>query len=344
MSEVELTRGEQRAAWRRQVVEEVLWPEQRLCDAHHHLWHHEQERYLAAEFLADITDGHNVRQTIYAECIEGYRTDGPEELRPLGETEFVLAQDETLARALGRPVITGIVGHADLCLGSRVRAVLEAQVALRAGRFRGVRHATAHDPSPAIVAHQAGPPAGLMADADFIDGVRTLGAMGLTYDAWLYHPQIPELIALARAVPETVIVLDHLGAPVGIGPYAGQREAILAYCREQLAELAGLPNVRLKLGGIGMTLYGNGWHRREQPPGSVEIAADWGDHIRWCIDTFGPERAMFESNFPPDGRSVSYRTLWNAFKRIAEPYSQAERDRLFHDSAIEIYSVPRAAP
>ncbi len=342
MPEQPSNRGAARAAWRASQVEDVLWPAQRICDAHHHLWHHEQERYLAAEFLADVRDGHNIVQTVYAECIEGYRTDGPVPLRPLGETEFVLAQDAEIARVLGRPLITGIVGFADLCLGADVEAVLAAQVEAGKGRFRGVRHATAHDPSPDIVAHQAGPPAGLMRDPQFVAGVRVLGRMGLTYDAWLYHPQIPELVELARAVPETTIVLDHLGAPLGIGPYRDRRTEILAFCREHLAALAALPNTRLKLGGIGMTIYGNGWHRRETPPHSGEIADAWGDHIRWCIDTFGPARALFESNFPPDGRSCSYRTLWNAFKRIAEPYDQAERDRLFHDTAAEVYDLPAA--
>ena len=339
MSDTNHTLGEARAAWRASVVEEVLWPAQRICDAHHHLWDYADDRYLAADLAADIRDGHHIVETVYVECESGYRKSGSPEMAPVGETEFVVAQEAELAAMVGRAVITGIIGFADLRLGHAVEPVLAAHVEAAGGRFSGIRHAVAWDASPEVVNHHLEPPAGLLRDSKFTDGVRVLGEMGLTYDVWLFHRQLPEIIELARNVPATTIVVDHLGGPLGVGPYADRRGEVLTYCREQLTKLAASPNTRLKLGGIGMTTYGNRWHRLPTPPSSELIAASWGDHIRWCIDTFGPHRVMFESNFPPDRRSCSYRTLWNAFKRIAEPYSQAERDLIFHDTAAQVYRL-----
>lgn len=328
-----------RRSWRRQHVEEILAPEQVICDPHHHLWGHAGDVYFAAELAEDIGDGHKVEKTIYVECGSDYRQSGPSELAPVGETEFVVNQDQQLKDIVGHSVIQGIIGFADLKLGRGVQAVLDAHKEAAEGRFVGVRHALACDPSPKIEDHNTNPPADLMSNPQFIEGLRTLGQEDLTFDAWLYHPQLDLLAQLAAKVPDTTVVCDHLGAPIGIGPYAGRREEIFDHCRSALSALAQCPNSRLKLGGIGMPLYGNGWHRLPQPPDSKTIAAGWQDHIRWCIDTFGPERVMFESNFPPDGRSCSYRTLWNAFKRIAEPYSAAERQLMFHDTAIAVYRL-----
>ena len=339
MSDKQRSLGEERAAWRATGVEDVLWPQQRICDAHHHLWDHADDRYLAAELADDISAGHNVVATVYVECESAYRASGPLELAPVGETEFVVAQAAELVATLGRPLIAGIVGHADLRLGRAVAPVLAAHVAAAGGRFSGIRHAVAWDASPAIVNHHMEPPPQLLLNQQFIEGVRELGRADLTYDVWMFHRQLPEIITLARRAPATTIIVDHLGGPLGVGPYAGKRAEVLDYCRGQLAQLAQLPNVRIKLGGIGMTTYGNGWHKRPTPPHSREIAADWGDFMRWCIDTFSPQRALFESNFPPDRRSCGYGTLWNAFKRIAEPYNQEERDRLFHDTAVEVYGL-----
>ena len=331
--------SDKRAAWRASRVEDVLWPTQRICDAHHHLWDYADDRYFAADLAADIQDGHNVVSTVFMECEWAYREDGPHAMAPVGETEFVVQQAAELKALLGRPIIRGIIGHADLTLGRNVVPVLEAHVNAGAGLFRGIRHAVAWDAHPDVVNHSSNPPPHLLRDPRFVEGVRGLGEMKLTYDVWMFHRQLPEIIELARDVPETTIVIDHLGAPLGVGPYANCRDEVLAYCREHLTVLAKLPNVVLKLGGVGMTSYGNGWHKQPLPPSSEEIAARWSEIIRWCIDTFGPQRCMFESNFPPDRRSCSYRTLWNAYKRIAEPYSQAERDWLFHETAVEVYRL-----
>lgn len=339
MAESNQTSGATRAAWRAALVEEVLWPAQRICDAHHHLWDHSDDRYFAADLVADLRAGHNIVQTVYVECESAYREGGSPAMAPVGETEFVVAHAAEAAALMGRPVIVGIIGFADLRLGRAVEPVLVAHLEAARGCFSGIRHAVAWDPSPEVVNHSLEPPPGLLLDPQFAEGVRALGARGLTYDVWLFHRQLPDIIELARQVPETTIIVDHLGGPLGIGPYKDRHAEVVAYCREQLSILATLPNVQLKLGGIGMTTYGNGWHKQPTPPSSTEIAAKWGDYMRWCIDCFGPHRVMFESNFPPDRRSCGYRTLWNAYKRIAEPYSQAERDLMFHDTAVAVYKL-----
>jgi predicted TIM-barrel fold metal-dependent hydrolase len=325
------------AAWLDLVREEALDPDLPICDAHHHLWDHPRERYLVEELHEDTGAGHRVVRTVYVDCLSGYRTDGPEALRPVGETEFALAQAE-LGEVSGGAVIAGIVGYADLRLGSAVAEVLETHVAVGGGRFRGIRHATSWDPDPSLRRNHVGSPPGLMATAEFRDGLAVLGRMGLSFDAWMYFPQLPELADAARAVPETTIVLDHLGGPVGVGPYADRAES-LARWRTLLADVATCPNVVLKLGGIGMPDFGVAWHQRELPPTSADLAGEWADHIRFAIDQFGPSRCLFESNYPVDRKGCSYVVLWNAFKRIAEPYGREERAWLFHDTAATAYRL-----
>jgi len=324
--------------WLARTTEAALQPELPICDPHHHLWDHPTDRYLLDELRADTGAGHNVVSTVFLECGSAYREDGPEELRPVGETAFVAALAEESARTPGAE-IKGIASFADLSLGEAVRPVLEAHVEAGRGRFRGIRHATAHDPSPDIRVSHTHPRPGLMREATFQRGVAELGRLDLTFDAWLYHPQLPELVDLARACPDVRIVLDHLGGPLGIGPYRGRRDEVLVDWRRDLAAVAACPNVVLKVGGIGMPIYGLPWHKGERPPSSEELAAAWGDDIRWAIEQFGPSRCMFESNFPVDRQGGSYVVLWNAFKRIAAGSSPSEQADLFHDTAVRAYRL-----
>lgn len=324
--------------WLSRTTEAALDPGLPICDPHHHLWDHPTDRYLLDELRADTGAGHNVVSTVFLECGSAYLADGPDELRPVGETAFVAAMAAESARTPGAE-IKGIASFADLSLGKAVRPVLEAHVEAGGGRFRGIRHATAHDPSPDIRVSHTRPRPGLMGEPGFQRGVAELGRLDLTFDAWLYHPQLPELVGLARACPEVRIVLDHLGAPLGIGPYRNRRDEVLADWRRGMEAVAACPNVALKLGGIGMPLYGFPWHRHERPPTSEELAAAWAPEVRWCIELFGADRAMFESNFPVDRSSTSYVVLWNAFKRIAEGASPAERADLFHDTATRAYRL-----
>lgn len=328
----------EQAEWLARTTEPAIWPDEVVCDPHHHLWNHPQERYELAELRADTGAGHRVERTVFVECMSGYRTEDPEALRPVGETEYVVAMANEATTMPGAQ-IAGIVGFADLTLGEGVRDVLEAHVAAGGGRFRGIRHASAWDPSPEVRSAHTDPGPGLLGRDEFRAGFAVLADMGLTFDAWLYHPQIPDVTDLARAFPRATIVLDHLGGPLGIGPYAGRRDEVLAGWRRDIAELATCPNVVVKLGGIGMAIFGSGWHRQERPPTSEELAAAWAEPIGYCIDQFGPQRAMFESNFPVDRRGCSYVVLWNAFKRLSERYSADERAFLLNGTAMAAYRL-----
>jgi L-fuconolactonase len=312
-------------------MEETLDPDQLICDPHHHLWRHPGNRYMVEELRADTDTGHRVVRTVFVECMSGYRADGPEAFRPVGETDFVVAADPG-------GFIAGIVGFADL-RGPDIDDVLAAHIEAGAGRFRGIRHASAWDPSPDIRASHTRPPPGLLGDAAFRSGFAALGRAGLSFDAWLYHPQLTELTDLARAHPDVPIILDHLGGPLGIGPYRGRRDETMVVWRSAMSDLAACPNVMVKLGGIGMPIFGMRWHHLPGGATSEDLAAAWGADIRWCIEQFGVDRCMFESNFPVDKASCRYAVLWNAFKRIVAHSSRSERAALFYGTATGAYRL-----
>jgi predicted TIM-barrel fold metal-dependent hydrolase len=322
------------------MMEDVLEPALPICDPHHHLWDHPKHRYLLDELLADTGSGHDVRATVFVECLSMYRADGPAALRPVGETEFVngIAAMSASGRYGLTRVASGIVSFADLTLGDHAGAVLDAHMAA-SPRFRGIRHAAGWDASDAVRNSHTNPPRGLLADARFRRGFAELARRGLTFDAWCYHPQLGEVTDLATAFPDTTIILDHFGGPLGIGPYEGRRTEILAWWKGAIRALADCRNVVLKLGGLVMPLNGFGFHKRAEPPTSVELAAATRDWYLHAIDVFGVERCMFESNFPVDKASASYRVLWNSFKRIAGSFSKHEKAALFHDTAVRVYGV-----
>jgi len=325
--------------WQARTAEKAIEPDLLICDPHHHLWDLPGSRYLVDELLQEIGGGHRVTRTVFVECLQMYRTDGPTELQPVGETEFVARiTRECEGRADDVRVAAGIVGFADLTLGLPVQQVIEAH--MRASkRFRGIRYTSAWDASDRIHNSHTNPPKDLLQSRAFRAGFACLSKLDLSFDAWVYHPQIPELADLARAFPEVTIVLDHIGGPLGIGPYADKREDVFALWRKNIAELAQCANVVVKLGGLTMTMSGFGWHKRDVPPGSVELAEAMGPYYRTCIECFGVERCMFESNFPVDRASCSYTIQWNAFKRLTQGYSQTERSALFHDTATRIYRL-----
>jgi len=324
--------------WLATATEEAIDPARPIIDPHHHLWEREgMSRYMLDDLHADTGAGHNVEATVFVDCMWGYRESGPAHLRPVGETETVTVLAE--ADTSGGAEIRGIVSFADLSLGDAVDEVLEAHVAAGRGRFRGIRHATAHDPDQRIRRTHTKPTPGLMAEPSFRRGVSRLAPLDLTFDAWLYHPQIAELTALARAVPDVTFILDHLGGILGIGPYEGRRTEILAAWRSDIDELATCPNVVVKVGGIGMTVYGMGFEHAAQPPSSDDLVEAWGGPIAHVVERFGADRCMFESNFPVDKVSVPYVTLWNSFKKMAGGASDAEKASLFHDTAARVYRV-----
>ena len=326
----------QRSEWLGLVNESILEPEIPICDPHHHLWHDKNNPYLLPHLLDDIGSGHNVVSTVFMECASEYRHSGPQALKPVGETEFVEA---LAASAISESrVCASIVGFADLALGAAVGEVLDAHLAA-SSRFVGIRHAAGWEQSEVVRNSHTNPPAHILGDATFRQGLGELGKRDLVFDAWLYHPQIPELSDLARAFPGQAIVVDHFGGPLGIGPYAGQADDVFAAWRHAIDELAQCDNVKIKLGGLAMPINGFRFHKAAQPATSEQLVAASGRYYRHAIEAFGPARCMFESNFPVDKASCSYAVLWNSFKRMAADFSDDEKALMFHDTAASTYRV-----
>ncbi len=330
-----------REDWLARRTEPVLEPELAIVDPHHHLWDRTDWRYMLPDLLADLNAGHNVVATVFVQCRAFHRAAGASEMRPVGETEFVngVAAMSASGRYGAARVCAGIVGHADLRLGAHVQAVLDAHLRAGGGRFRGIRHITAHDDDPVMLNPGYPMPARLMEDRTFREGFATLAPAGLSFDAWLYHPQIGELTALARAFPDTRIVLDHVGGPLGLGRYAGQREEVFAAWQRAIRELATCSNVHVKLGGLGMRINGFGFENAADPPSSEALAGAWRPYIETCIEVFGAWRCMFESNFPVDKGSYSYAVCWNTFKRLAGGASADEKAALFSGTATRFYRL-----
>jgi L-fuconolactonase len=331
--------------WLAKVREDVLEPDLPICDPHHHLWDKRkgalQERYLLDEMLEDLSGGHNIVSTVFIECGAMFKADGPEYFRAVGETEFVngiAAMSASGGYGKAR-IAAGIIGTVDLRIGDAAADVLDAQIAAGGGRFRGIRRGVFWHASPEIENHRTNPPDGLLLHDNFRKGFKHLGPRKLSFEVWCAHTQIAEATSLARAFPDTIIVLDHFGGPVGIGPYTGKQDEVFAHWRSQIDELARCPNVVAKLGGIFMEVNGFGFEKRPSPPTSAELAEAPRRYFEHTIDRFGPDRCMFESNFPVDKVSCSYTVLWNAFKRLSKSYSTHERAALFHGTATRVYRL-----
>ncbi len=329
-----------RPDWLGKLTEEILDPAQPIIDPHHHLWKARPDPYLLADLVADLRTGHNVLATVFIQCGSEYRKDGPKEMQPAGETEFVAAAalecesgDYGALRACA-----GIVGHADCLLGDRIDAVLEAHIKAGGGRFKGIRHNGTYDPGIAPTAPPGAPP-GLYRDPAFRAGFARLKDMGMTFEAWLYHPQLGDLLDLLRAFPEHKVVLNHFGGPLGVGPYQGRRAEVFAQWRAYMTELSTCENLHIKLGGLAMNVNGFGYHEQPLPPSSGEMAGAWRPYVETVVELFGADRCMFESNFPVDKGMCSYPVLWNAFKRLAAGCSADEKAALFHRTAQRFYSL-----
>lgn len=323
-----------RPEWLALAREQVLEPALPVIDTHHHLWKLPESTYLRAELADDLDSGHDVRASVFIDCHSGYREDGREALRPVGETEFVVREIE------GRhpTACAGIVGWADLTLADFVQDVLEEHVRAGRGRFRGIRSRVAWHAHPEI--HPAGLAApGMLLDPRLQQGTRRLGAMGLTLDVWAYHTQLAEVAQLADACPGTTMILDHCGGPLGVGPFADRRDEVFRDWRGQMVALARRGNVVVKLGGLAMPRTGFQLHERARPAGSEELARLWAPYVQECIEAFGVRRCMFESNFPVDKGACSYRVLWNAFKRLTADLGASERRELFTGTAARVYRL-----
>jgi len=329
--------------WLALTPEDALEPQIPICDPHHHFWDFRTERipyqrYLLHELAADISSGHNVRSTVFIEARSMYRADGPEEMRPVGEVEFVQGLAAASASGLYGPgrAAAAIIGHANLNLGERVKPVLEALQAASPNRFRGIRHSVGWDPHPEVLNRDA---EGRLRSDGYRAGARALADMGLCLENSLYFPQLSELADFAKAVPDLTIVLNHIGGLLREGPYANRDAEVLPAWRQGIATVAQCPNIIMKLGGVGQLRFGFDWHARPKPIGSKELAGSLSPLMNYCIEQFGPQRCMFESNFPVDKVSYSYNVAYNAFKRLSKSYSVPERAAMFHDNAVRVYKI-----
>ena len=331
--------------WLAVTQEPTLEPEIPICDPHHHIWDRRPARipyqnYLLSELYEALNSGHNVRSTVFVETNAMYRPNGPEEMKPVGEVEFVQGLAAAADTGLYGPAkaAASIVGHADLNLGGRVEPVLEALSAASPNRFRGIRHALTWDSDPRIQNNRWDLQSQLMGEK-FREGGRVLARMGFSFDAWMYFPQLPELVEFARAIPELTIILNHIGGVLRVGPYADRDEEVLPKWRQGLSDVADCSNIYVKLGGIGQPRTGYDWSDREKPIGSEELAELMSPYMNYAIEQFGPERGMFESNFPPDKVGHSYNVLYNAFKILSKDYSTTERTAMFQGTAERVYRV-----
>jgi len=322
------------------TIEEPVNPRIPICDPHHHLWDGPGGRgkYLIDDFLKDASGGHNIAKTITIECGTKYQQTGSELFRPVGETEFFCRQAEQSAVSRSDiSIAEGIVAFVDLFSGIYVAPAIEAHIEASKNRLKGIRQICIWDANPAVPTmgnHQ-----GMLLDSNFRQGFSCLRNYGLVFDAWQYYTQLTELKDLAENYPDTTIVVNHTGGPLGVGIYDGKRDHVFDAWKKNIAELAGCPNVYMKLGGLGMPRCGFGWHESIQPPTSTELAAAMAPYLNFCLEKFGTDRCMFESNFPVDKISYSYTVLWNAFKRVAEGFSKDETAALFYDNAVRVYGL-----
>jgi predicted TIM-barrel fold metal-dependent hydrolase len=330
-----------RQEWLLKRHEEIIEPELPIIDPHHHLWDRPNYRYLFPELLADVGSGHNIRATCYEQAREMYRVSGPDELKSLGETEFVSGVAAMSESGKYGPTrcIAGIIGFVDLQLGSRAKGVLERHIAVSDGRLRAIRNGSTWSDDPTLKTFTAGSPKGLLLDNNFREGFAALAPLGLAFDGWMFQTQLDDLVDLARAFPQTTIVLNHVGGPLAIGPYAGKREEAFTEWRDRIRKIAALPNTHVKLGGLGMKMIGFTFYENPDPPSSQDLEKAWRPYIETCIEAFGPQRSMFESNFPVDKGTCSYQVLWNTFKRIAAGYSPDEKTALFSGTAAKAYRL-----
>lgn len=328
-------------AWLDRVTETPVDPDREIIDPHHHLWPPDGPlRYGPDELAVDLRAGHRIVGTVFVECGAAHRTDGPDHLAPVGETEFVASAADAMRESHPDVApIAGIVASADLADTGHLDEVLDAHVEAAGGRLRGIRDALARSIEPDAHRIPGRAAAGKSSDAAFRAGVARLGERGLTYDSWHFHYQNDEFRELARSVPGTTMVLDHFGTPVGVGQFVGRLDEIFETWRDDITAIAALPNTVAKLGGLAMPDNGYAFESADDPPTSdllVERQRRWYEH---AIECFGPERCMFESNFPVDRFSLSYTTYWNAMQKLAAQYSDDEQDALFRGTAARIYSL-----
>lgn len=325
------------------LKEAPLDPQLPIIDAHQHLVAPDH-RYLLEDYLADVNSGHRILASVCVEARVMHRAAGPVPMKPVGETEFFNGQAAMSASGgYGQTrVAQAIVPYADLSQGAAVQEVLEAHLQAGGGRVRGIRHMTTYSDEPALASVYHWKTGDVLMDPKFRAGFARLAPLGLSFDAWLFHTQHDQLLSLARAFPDTMIVIDHLGGLLNMGSYASRQEEVRRQWTASLKQLGKCPNVHIKLGGMGLRYFALGF-KREDKPGSELLAQAWRPFIETAIDAFGPSRSMFESNYPNDKPAYDYGVGWNAFKRITQAMSADERLQMFSGTARRFYRMPTAA-
>lgn len=323
--------------------EPILDPELPIVDSLIHLFDLPDNRYMMEEYLQDAQGGHNVVAAIYCETQTFVRKDGPEHMRPLGEVEFAngLAAMTSTGRYGKCVVAAGIIGHANLALGSVVGELLDRCVAAAPDRFRGVRHVTLDYPDerPFKFIMTYRPPAGLLDIPGFPLGLAELQKRNLIYDASVYEPSLPKLTAMIDRFPDLTVVLNHIGHFVAVDMTADERAAAFRRLEANIRQLAERPNVHCKIGGLGMPTFGFGFESREDVVGYRELADAWRPLVELAIDAFGTERCMIESNFPPDGRSSGFIPVMNAYKHILQGLDDTDKRNVFGRNAARVYRL-----
>ena len=332
--------------WLAQITEEIIDPEQRIVDPHHHLWpgvssdsSENSNQYLLEDLWADTGSGHNVTNTVFIDCSQCYWNSTDQALNPVGETEFVKKIADESKADPKQATISGIVGHVDMLLGFEAERVLEKHLEIGQELFKGIRHAGGWDPHPDVRNSHHDACEGLYLQPNFLDGLQTLAKLGYVFEAWQYHHQIPQITELAKQFPDLIIILNHFSGPLGIGPYENKHADIFPQWQKDLKELSLHENVFAKLGGLAMPVNGFGFHIQDKPPTSDEFILKQKAYYETALEYFTPKRCMFESNFPVDKTSISYPVLWNAFKKLATSYSASEKDQLFYKTASTVYRI-----
>lgn len=330
-----------RQDWLSLHTEEIIAPTRQIIDAHHHLWDRPGSRYLFDEFNADLQSGHRIVASLYVQCRSMYRHDGVTEFKSIGEVEFANGIAAQFASDLYGPVrgCAGIIGYADLRLSDRLEPVLHRLHEAGGGRLKGIRNTTAWHPHSEIVSNPNPPPPGILLEPEFLKGVQELARHNLVLDVWAYHFQLSELYDMARACTQTLIVIDHIGGPIGIGPYQGESKLVFHDWSHSIQRLATLPNLRIKVGGFGLKTMGYRFHEQSTPPSSDQLSRAWMPYFDVLLSTFGADRCMFESNFPVDKGMFSYSVLWNTYKKLASTLSEDEQHALFYQTACDTYAI-----
>lgn len=331
-------------AWlSRAVPEPALAPDLPIIDAHLHFWDYNGHFYGVEAFAQDaLSSGHKLAATVFVESGTRLHATGPEHLRSVSETEFAVGISAMAATSTWTTtrVAAAIVAHADLTWDDELlQEALCAQAAAADGRLRGIRQRAKADPDPVVAGPVRSAPLGLFRDPRFRHGLKRLAAMNLSFEVSIFHPQLRDVIDLARAVPEANLVVIHSASPLGFGSYAGREAEVHAKWRASMRELATCPNVSVKLGGLLMCLGNFDFSKAERPPTAEELVKLWNPYIADCVELLGADRCMASSNFPVEKAGIPYGVIWNMFKRVTAGCSTAERQFIFSGTARRVYRL-----